>query len=172
MTKQLNNFMLPLSLFVLKFILLLLTKGGKNIILSFILSLSLSETLLFYCSLYSLYYIFLILQLSPVLTTEIQAAVFGTKKPSVSPCLGTTPLHTRDGQAVLISLPLNLVHHLHRLRSTGHTSACGFCNMLRIYLFKISDQEQKPVYFAHVGITNPSLPKSLPATSSTNRALI
>ena len=46
--------MLPLSLFVLKFILLLLTKGGKNIILSFIPSFSVSVRLFSFILLFTL----------------------------------------------------------------------------------------------------------------------
>lgn len=122
--------MLSLSLFMLRFILLLLTKGGKKINLSFILSLSLSKTLLFSFIVHFTLYIFLILfvLLQDPNHRNSKPAVFWDRK---AICLSAwaPPLHTRDGQAVLISLPLNLVHHLHRLHSTGHTSACGFCNM-------------------------------------------
>jgi hypothetical protein len=121
--------MLPLSLFVLKFILLLLTKGGKNIILSFIPSFSVSVRLFSFIVHFTLY-IFLIVLALPQDPNHrnSKAAVFLDRKAICLPAWAP-PLHTRDGQAVLISLPLNLVHHLHRLHSTGHTSACGFCNM-------------------------------------------
>lgn len=96
---------------------------------SFLYSFSLSVRL-FYSIVHFTLYIFLILLALPQDPNHrnSKAAVFWDRKAICLPAWAP-PLHTRDGQAVLISLPLNLVHHLHRLRSTGHTSACGFCNM-------------------------------------------
>lgn len=126
--QNINNFVFT-SLSICAEIYLVVIDQRREKYNTFLYSFSLSVRL-FYSIVHFTLYIFLILLALPQDPNHrnSKAAVFGTEKPSVS-LLGHHPYIPRDGQAVLISLPLNLVHHLHRLRSTGHTSACSFCNM-------------------------------------------
>lgn len=126
-TRSTHSMLTPLSFFELKCFQVSLTEEGGNIIISFILCLSLflnDHPPLFFFTLsfmsYSLY------QLSP--KQKFQSSCFLGQNNDLPPCLGTTLTYQTWTGCSDSSLPQNPVNHLHRLRSTGHTSACGFSN--------------------------------------------